>query len=241
MLRLIALPATLSLLMSCQMTDPGSPTTTREQRLVLGQTVIDDCVRSECGRLNLDSQLVEDYSQVAALTHVTSFMASYTDFSDLSDIAAMSQLRELHIGQSGVRDLSGLSSFPNLRLLHAQGLSDATYDEIAQLVQLEELAVGRASLTDLSFLTPLRRLKALNLDNATIGSFAGLAGHPSIERLSLNGAVLPDDISGLRSMRNLKQISVIPDNLSDDQRDVIDDLNARGVEVMFIVVAVVVC
>ena len=240
MLRFIALPAALSLLMSCQMTDTGSTTTTREDRLVLGQSVIDDCVRSECGRLNLDSQLVEDYTQVATLTHVTAFMSSYTDFSDLSDIAAMTQLRELHIGQTQVSDLSGLSNFPNLTLLHAQGLSVESYAAIGQLRRLEELALGRADVGDLSFLRGLRNLKNLNLDNSEISSMAVLRNNASIERLDLVDATLPDDISALRSMRKLNTISISAWSLTEDHQAVIAALRSAGVTVL-VEAAIIVC
>lgn len=231
MIRLIALPAAFALLMSCQMTDTGGTITTRDERLVLGQTVIEDCVRSECGRLNLDSQLVDDYASIAALTHVTAFMTSYSDFSDLNDIAAMTQLRELHIGQTQVDNLSGLRNFPNLTLLHAQGLSVDDFSAIAQLRRLEELALGRGNVGDLAFVRGLRNLKNLSLENATITSLEALRNHPSLERLDLTGADMPDDISALRSLTNLKQISISDWDLSEAQRGVINQLQQSGVEV----------
>ncbi|MBU2993924.1 hypothetical protein Q4555_11175 [Octadecabacter sp. 1_MG-2023] len=214
------------------MTDPGSQVTTREERLLLGRTVIDDCVRSECGRLNLDSQLVEDYTPVAQMSHVTALMTSYTNFSNLSDIAAMSQLKELHIGVTQVSDLSGLSNFPNLRLLHAQGLSVDDFSPIGQLRHLEELAIGANFVGDLSFVQELRSLKDLNLDGADVTSLAGLRNHPSIERLDFVDATLPDDFSVLRSLPKLRQISVSEWPLNEDQKLVIDALRDTGVEVL---------
>ncbi|MCF2905454.1 hypothetical protein L0666_10675 [Octadecabacter sp. CECT 8868] len=229
---MIPLTVAFAVLSSCQMTDPGPQVTTREERLLLGRTVMDDCVRSECGRLNLDSQLVEDYTPVAQMGHVTAFMTSYTDFDGLSDIATMSQLNELHIGMTQVTDLGSLGNFPNLRLLHVQGLSVEDFSPIGQLQNLEELAIGANAVGDLLFVRDLRSLKNLNLERAEVTSFSGLRNHPSIERLDLVDAALPNDLSVLRSMPKLRQISVSQWSLNEDQQLVIDALRDSGVEVL---------
>lgn len=155
--------------------------------------MINSCVATRCGLLNLDSKQVEGYTQIAALTHVTALMASYSDFDDLGDIAAMSQLRELHLGRTQVRDFSGLS-------------------------QLQELALG---------------------GNA-VGNLQVVRGHPRLEVLDLTSADLPADLSALITIPNLREISVTEWNLSDDQKAVVEQLRARGVDVQY-EVAVIVC
>lgn len=237
--RLIALPA-LALLAACQMTTTPQ-TTTREDRIAMGLNVISECGASECGRLNLDSQLVDDYSIVAPMTHVRTFMASYSDFNDLADISAMSQLRELHIGATQITDLSGLSNFPNLTLLHVQRLGLVSdFRPVGQLSGLTELALGGNQMGDMSFLRNLRNLRALSLDNAKMTSLDVLPRLRALEDLDLVDATLPDDISALTRIPNLKTLSISDWSLTDAQRVVLDQLEARGVTVD-IAPAVIVC
>lgn len=240
MLRTILLTTSFALLAACQMTDQPQ-VTTAEERLAMSQETINTCALTECGRLNLDGQLVADYGQVAEMSHVTAFMASYSNFNDLSDISSMSQLRELHIGATQISDLDGLRNFPNLTLLHLQwsnNVSDLT--PIGQLTQLTELAIGGYDVGDMAFLQGLRNLKSLNLENTEVTSLRALRAHPSLEEIDLVEAQLPDDISALTTIPNLKVVSVTEWNLSDPQKAVIEQLRARGVEII-LEVAIVAC
>lgn len=240
MIRSVILASTFFTLASCQMVDQPQ-TTTREDRIAAGLTVISDCGQTECGRLNLDSRLVEDYAIIAPLTHVTAFMTSYSDFSSLDDIATMSQLRELHIGQTQISDLSGLSNFPNLTLLHAQNLSNVTdFSPIGQLNGLTELAIGGNKVGDMAFLRGMSRLSALNLQYAEVSSLDVLRRLPALERLDLISADLPDDISALLRIPNLKVVAVTDWDMSEAQEAVLDQLRAKGVSVEY-EIAVIVC
>lgn len=239
MFRIAALPV-FALLAACQMTTPPL-TTTREDRIAMGLNVISDCARTQCGRLNLDSTLIDDYAIIAPLTHVTAFMTSYSDFNDLAAISAMTQLRELHIGATQIDDLDGVSNFPNLTLLHAQQLNNVSdFSPVAQLTGLTELAIGGNDLGDLGFLRGLQSLTSLNLDNAEIDSLDVLRRLPKLERLDLIDVTLPEDISALLRIPSLKAVSVSEWSLTDTQIIVLDDLRARGVNVQ-IENAVIVC
>ncbi len=233
-----------AILSACQMeTGTASPdfAAMQAERLANTLAIVESCRASECGRLNLDSCLLDDYSPIAELTHVTALMTSFTDFDDLPTIAPMSQLRELHIGQTRVTDLRGLSNFPNLTLLHAQDLRVTDFGPIGQLNRLEELVVGGADVGALAWIARLTRLKSLSLDNATITDLAVLRGHPTLARLDLNDATLPADISVLQTIPNLRNISVSYWNMTDAQTAVIDALEARGVNVMISMPVVIVC
>lgn len=239
MFRITALPA-LALLAACQMTTQPQ-ITTREDRIAVGLDVISACARTQCRRLNLDSQLIEDYAIITPLTHVTAFMASYSDFNDLAAISAMIQLRELHIGATQIDDLDGVSNFPDLTLLHAQQLNNVSdFSPVAQLTSLTELAIGGNDLGDMAFLRGMANLTDLNLDYAEIDSLDVLRRLPKLERLDLNEVTLPEDISTLLHIQNLKAVSVSEWFLTDTQIIVLDDLRARGVDVQ-IENAVIVC
>lgn len=233
MLRPILLSATaIALLTGCQMQAPEDDSSARERRLINSQNIIQSCELSRCQLLNLDSQLVLDYAQIAGFSHVSELMASYSDFDDLDAIAPMTQLRELHIGSTRLTDLSGLSNFPNLRLLHVQSNFQVTdFSAIGRLSNLEELAVGVNDLGDARFLRNLRRLQTLSLEDADLTSLEALRNHPTLQDLDIIGATLPDDISVLTTIPNLRKISITDWSLSDAQKAVIAQLEARGVNV----------
>jgi len=240
-LHLPVFAASLLVLSACQMDTTQSVENFEAERIARTMGLVESCRVSECGRLNLDSGDLEDYGIVADMAHVTAFMTSYTDFDDLSDIAAMSQLRELHIGSTQVRDLNGLSNFPSLTLLHAQELRNVNdYSAVGRLTGLTELALGRSDLGDLSVLRGLTRLKSVNLMGATMTSLNGLRNHPTLESIDLISADLPEDISVLKTIPNLRELSVTDWNLSEAQRAVIDELSASGVNVIY-EVAMIVC
>lgn len=219
----------LALLAACEIEPPQD---LAAERIARTMAIVDDCRASECTRLNLDSGDLDDYAITADMTHVTAYMTSYTDFDSLAAIAPMTQLRELHIGASQVSDLSGLSNFTNLTLLHAQDLRQVTdFSAISGLRNLNELALGGMDVGDLSFLRGLNRLEKLNLDYATITSFAPLRGHPTLAVLDLTDATLPADISELKTMRSLRQITVSSYLLTPDQIAVLNSLEASGVTI----------
>ena len=234
--------AALTVLSACQLETGGTPQTFEEmqaERLAVTQAKVENCRDSLCGRLNLDSGYLADYSQVADMPHITAFMASFTDFNDLADIAPMVQLRELHIGRTQVTDLSGLSNFPNLTLLHAQDLQVNDYDDIAQLRGLQELALGGSDVGDMIFVSKLTALRSLNLSRADISSLEALRRHPSLEKLDLDLST-EADFSVLLTIPNLKEIYITPWSLSEAQQAVIDALEAKGV-IVTQEVAVIVC
>lgn len=223
-----ALP--LVVLASCMEPDQSATRPSVEaQQAAIVQQRLDDCSATRCDRLDLDTLWVTDYAPATAMTHVTALMLSYTDFDDLGDIAAMSQLRELHLGATKLTDISGLSRFPNLRVLHLQMNEVADYTPLARLRGLEELALGYARLDNTNMLRGLGNLKRLNLDFAKIGSLEGLRNHPRLEELDLIDADLPDDISALTTIRTLRQLSLVEDFLTEEQRAVVAQLEARGV------------
>ncbi len=242
LLRLPALALSGLLLSACQM-ETGTPPISFEEmqaaRLAQSMAAVEACRASECGRLDLDSGLMEDYGVIADMTHVTALMMSFTDFETLGDIAAMTQLRELHIGVTRVSNIDGIGALSGLKLLHIQDNPIDDYTPLAALRGLEELAMGNSEAGDLRYLSGLRRLRALNLDNAAIDSFEGLRGHPSLQTLDLVDAALPADLSPLLSIPNLREVTVSDFSLSPEQQAVIDQLAARGVEIVAISVVVV--
>jgi len=246
MLSVFRIPASATALMlmtACQM-DTGTArpdfATMQAERLANTMTIVETCRASECARLNLDSGLLEDYTSIVELSHVTAVMMSYTNFGDLDQISAMSQLRELHIGQTNVTDLSGLTNFPNLRVLHAQDLDVTDYSAIAGLRSLEELAVGGSGVTDIAFVSTLANLKTLNISRSYVTDLSPLAGLQRLETLDMMGMDLPDDLTPLLRIRNLKSISISDwGTATPAQQTVLDQLDARGVEILREVVAVV--
>lgn len=233
MLRPILLSAAaVAILAACQMQTNTGQVTTPQERLMLSQEIIQSCEASRCQLLNLDSRLVADYAQIAGFAHVTELMASFSDFNDLNAIAPMSQLTGLHIGYTQLTDLSALSNFPNLQLLHAQGNFEVDdFSAIGRLTNLRELALGSNELGDGAFLRNLRRLQKLSLEDAGLTSLDALRNHPTLQDLDIIDATLPDDISVLTTIPNLRQISITDWSLNDAQKAVIAQLEARGVNV----------
>jgi len=232
MARALLISFTFVLLSACQLQQSDGPQTTREQRLAISSQQILDCDASRCGLLNLDSMLVDDYTQIADMTHVTALMASFSDFDDLADIAPMGQLTELHVGQTLMTDLGGLSRFPNLTLLHVQDNNSVeSFAPIGQLSKLEELAIGGNNLGDMDFLRDLSRLRSLSIVNARFTSLEALRGHPNLVELDLDENRVPDDISALLTIPNLERLTIELASLNQEQRAVVDQLEAKGVAI----------
>lgn len=241
MLRPTLFSAAFLALTACQVDEPPQARTPAE-RMALAAVKIEDCARTSCTTLDLDRQLVADYGVAANLTHVTSFMASFSDFNDadLAAIAPMSQLRELHVGNTQLSGIGGVTAFPNLTLLHAQWNDLADPSPIGQLTKLEELALSGTDVGNMSFLRGLRRLERLRLDSADITSLEVLRGHPSLRQIDLAEATLPDDISVLLTIPNLENVSVTQVMLEESQVAVIAQLEAAGVEITR-TVSIIVC
>ncbi|WP_341862255.1 leucine-rich repeat domain-containing protein [Gymnodinialimonas sp. 57CJ19] len=210
-------------LVACQ---PDAPDFT-----VNGQEALDTCVAQACETLMLDGLGLRDYSQINGLSHVTSLMVSYTDFSDLSAIADMAQLRELHMASAQVRDLSGLAALPNLELLHVQFNEPTSHAPIAGLSGLRELAVGGPDFNDLSFAANMHGLERLlitssapDLDLSTLGANRGL------RTVEMHGADTLE-LAPLLALPNLRQVSLSYNGqaFGPAQTQAVLQLRARGV------------
>lgn len=233
---LLTFRTTLSLiafgiLCACQSTS-GPELSATERRIATTETEIATCIAVTCDRLNIDRGHLSDFSVLGELTHVTALRMSWTDFSDLGDITAMSQLRELHISSTQISDLSGLSAFPDLDILHLQWSKNVEdFTPITKIPFLKELALGGNDMGDLAFIADLHDLDGLSLIDGSATSLEGLRNHPSLSRLDLGRTDLPDDFSALLTMPNLKMVSITAVVRTDAQKQVIDELKARGVVV----------
>ncbi|MCF2871921.1 hypothetical protein L0664_12655 [Octadecabacter sp. G9-8] len=236
------LPTTaIAFLIGCQPAiNAASPA---EQRILATEAKLTDCIMERCKLLNIDRGDLDDFSMLADLDHVQALRMSWTDFLDLNDIAPMTQLRELHISSTQVSDLSGLAAFENLDILHLQWSTEASdLSPIGNLTPLTELALGGNSVGDMDFVASLINLDGLSLTSSKISSMAALIGHPSLSRLDLEMAQLPEDISALLTIPNLRVVSITPTRLTDRQMVVVDALRAKGVQVDEIPeVVVVIC
>lgn len=229
----------LALLLACQntTTTPQTP----YDRIGVTENTIAECATTACKTLNLDSGDLPDFSVIATMDHVTALRMSWTDFDDLADIAAMQNLRELHISSTQISDLSGLSAFRQLDILHVQWSRNVTdFSPIGRVTTLTELALGGNDVGDMPYVAALTNLDGLSLTSSTVSDMGALANHPTLSRLDLEMATLPDDISALLSIPNLRLVSVTPERLTDEHMAVVQALRAKGVQVDEIAEAVVV-
>lgn len=238
MIRPIFLIPAIFLLASCQ--SATNETSPAERRVAATEVKLAECVTAGCERLNIDRGDLTDFSVLAELDHVEALRMSWTDFSDLNDIAPMTQLRELHVSSTQVADLSGLTAFENLDILHLQWSKEVSdFSPIGELTTLTELALGGNSVDDMEYVASLINLDGLSLTSSKMSSMAALIGHPSLTRLDLEMAQLPEDISALLTIPNLRVVSVTPRRLTDRQMIVVEVLRAKGVRVDEILEAVV--
>lgn len=198
-----------------------------------GQERVDDCIATACTTLNVDGLGLRDYTQINALSHVTSLMVSYTDFDDLRDISGMTQLRELHLGYTDVTDLSNLAAFGNLRLVHMQSVSAQAMASARFPAGVRELALGGPDLTDLSVVHRVPGLQRLHVETFGPGaSLAALDGHANLRAIHLD-VVYGIDFAPLLNLPALREVSLefVPGDLDPVQTSVIAQLRARGVTV----------
>jgi hypothetical protein len=210
----------LSILTACD--DRSFTEKVQDQRMADGKAALAQCIEVKCEVLDLHGLLLEDYSALNTLTHVTSLMVSLTSFSNLSDIADMTQLTELHMTHTDVSDLTGLGRFSNLRLLHASGLPvGADNTPISRLTGLTELALGGLNLpSEAAFIATMPHLENLIVSWRDEGdSIEFLRNHPSLKNIELGGQ-LPQDQTPLLALPQLEAILVgspgAPSRLNED-------------------------
>ncbi len=199
-----------------------------------------ECVQTACTQLGLDYTQMQDYADLAELSHVTALMLGNTNFADLGDIASMTQLRELHIGNTNVRDLSGLAAFPNLRLLHIQDVEPTSWAPLADLRSLQELVIGHSGMRDFSIVAEMPQLRRLMISRVGPETdLSGLGRNPGLQSVHLDGDGLPD-LSPLLNLPNLREVSM---EAFDETRhaDVIARLRAQGVRVSLTEPVIVAC
>lgn len=220
-----------SILASCDATPRQLTTEEREaQRYAEGEAAVAACQAIRCKQLDLDGNLLADFSVLNAMTHVEVLMVSRTNFVDLTDIAEMGQLLELHISNTGVNDLTGLSAFSNLDVLHMEGLREKpSLAPMASpaLTGLVELALTTEKEDSIAFIANMRSLKRLKFGWGEIGSIRPLDGHPSLEKLSSDSDILSWQ-RGLLRIPRLREFYVGTGmrNLDDGIRQSLDE---RGV------------
>ena len=184
----------VSVLASCDTAPRQLTTEEREaQRYAEGEAAVAACQATRCKQLDLDGNLLSDFSVLNAMSHVEVLMVSRTNFVDLNDIAEMGQLLELHISNTGVKDLTGLSAFSNLDVLHLEGLREKpSLAPMASpaLTGLVELALTTEKEDSIAFIANMRSLKRLKFGWGEIGSIRPLDGHPSLEKLSSDSDIL---------------------------------------------------
>lgn len=210
---------------------------------VYGQERVNECIATACATLNVDGYGLRDYTQVNAMSHVTSLMVTYTDFSSLADIADMHQLREIHLGHAPVSDLSGLAAFENLTLVHMQGVSAQAVASARFPAGVRELAVGGNGLADLSIVHRVPGLQRLHVNTFVNSvSLSELATHASLTTVHL-GDIRGIELAPLLAMPALREVSLEfePGGPDPAQASVIAQLRAQGVRVSTEEIAVVVC
>ncbi len=223
---------------ACQPTPPERDY--NQEALERGAEKMAACGAASCTTLNLDGARLENYGDIAALTHVNKLMVSYTTLPDISALTPMVQLSELHIGQTKVKSLSPLSAFPNLKLLHAQGLDLSDISPVAQLRGLQELVIGTYKLTDISAVKQLRHLKVLDISDSKVADLSALKGHPSLEVVEMLNLSQRPDLAPLLTLRKLRSVTIDQHNLDAAGEAVVAKLRAKGVKVTA-VEAVIVC
>lgn len=204
----------------------------QEQNQANREAALATCIDTGCNVLDINGMAMEDYGQLALLTHVTDLMMSRTGLASLSDLATMDQLVGLHISGTDITSLEGIDSFPNLRLLHAQYLPGVDLSPLARLNRLEELAVGGSDFLGLSFVAEMRGLERLNVVYGTrVQDLSPLANHPNLQRLDLDVGC-DVDLSPLLSIPNLAGIHLYTAcGVSEAQEAVLTALRDRDVEV----------
>jgi hypothetical protein len=196
-----------------------------------GRTKVADCAATQCTRLDLDGVMLEDYTVLNEMTHITALMMSYSSFADLRAIAGMTQLTELHIGFTEVADLSGLAAFSNLTLLHAQNLSNVTdYSPVGRVRSLEELAIGDYGFDQVAVVRDLPRLQRLLIEVAVEADLSPMRAHPRLEVVDL-GFSNVSDISVLTTLPRLRELGVASLTADPTLDATVATLTARGVSV----------
>ena len=133
------------------------------------------------------------YDSLGSLTQVKEFKGGLTKMTSLKWLLTCPQTEVLEVFSENIDDFSPISSLPNLvrfRGWNMDGGSMAT------------------ALGDLSFLAPCKKLQKLELPGSVYSNTALIGTFAELEELDLSNAKQPVDVSFVKSLPNLKCISL---------------------------------
>ncbi|MYE91580.1 hypothetical protein F4X33_21580, partial [Candidatus Poribacteria bacterium] len=184
-------------------------------------------------RLNLDYNLISDFSPIASLTNLTELRLKGNNISDLSPLSGLTNLTELELDANNISDLSPIASLTNLTELDLSGNNISDLSPLSGLTKLTKLNLSGNSISDLSPIAGLTNLTELFLDRNNISDLSAVSGLNRLIGLDLSDNSI-SDISALAGLPRLRGLDVRANPLNYTSiYTYIPALQAPGVQVDF--------
>ncbi|MBY9078577.1 leucine-rich repeat domain-containing protein [Paenibacillus sp. HN-1] len=148
---------------------------------------------------------------------------------DITPLSKLKKLTMLAIDDNQITDLSPLSGLSSLQQLIVDDNKIKSLSPLKNLHKLTDLLASHNQVADLS---PLRgmKLKTAILSGNRIKDLTPLKNHPTLEQLYLDDNLI-QDIEVLKTIPNLKEVSLTINPLNKQASQVVEELEDNGVTV----------
>lgn len=139
--------------------------------------------------LDISNNYLENIAAVGCLPNLEELYARHNNLKKLCDLSRCKKLQEVDVSYNPLSDLSGLRDILSLRCLNVSHCQLSSFSTLGKLIDLEELNASHCQL---------RSVKALS------------QYFPSLQILSVSNNLIAskDDLSSLKSMSELVELSV---------------------------------
>ena len=131
-----------------------------------------------------------------------------TDTSLRDKLSSHTNLTGISLVSNDIADASCLSSCTSLRTVNIMRNPLKNIDWVEPLTGLEVLEISSTDVSDLTPLTKLTSLRQLSASNTKIRTLRSLSSCHNLEVLYLSDNDLPNDLSSLTSLQNLRELYI---------------------------------
>ena len=183
--------------------------------------------------LDLDIVFADEVADLTGLEHARGLRGLYLDNNRISDFSVLARLPKLFTFVGNVPDVSVLPDLPYVGSLGIKVSSVSDLSTLSRFPRLVWLYLERSNISDISSLSGLTGLELINLNGNNVSDISALSGLTKLNKLLLENNNI-SDVSSLSSLTELTELNVRGNPLSYAAIHIhIPAMQARGVDVKF--------
>lgn len=155
--------------------------------------------------LNLNSNKLQDISDVGKLTKLDALNLSENNISDISKIANLKSLKWLDLKFNKISEISAIQNMLILVKLYLDSNIISNINSLKKLPELKELTLSGNNIKDFSVLSTIKKLKKLDLSKNNISEIPSLSSLTRLLILNLSHNKI-QSIDSLRTVPNLEEL-----------------------------------